>query len=120
MAYGVCILYSACVFSFFFFFNTKTAYEVRISDLSSDVCSSDLRADHRAVAAEGSHLGGRRRDARPDRQRQPDGPGAEFGSRMAGLSGDEEPGRAAGHRSEERRVGKECDSTCRSRWSRYN
>src|SRR3546814_9408609 len=26
----------------FFFFNTKTAYEMRISDWSSDVCSSDL------------------------------------------------------------------------------
>src|SRR3546814_7256612 len=27
---------------FFFFFNQKTAYEMRISDWSSDVCSSDL------------------------------------------------------------------------------
>src|SRR3546814_15435082 len=33
---------SWCVL-FFFFFNHKTAYEVRISDWSSDVCSSDLR-----------------------------------------------------------------------------
>src|SRR3546814_14098611 len=31
-------------FSFFFFFKQKTAYEMRISDWSSDVCSSDLRA----------------------------------------------------------------------------
>src|SRR3546814_8475558 len=29
----------------FFFFNQKTAYEMRISDWSSDVCSSDLRDD---------------------------------------------------------------------------
>src|SRR3546814_2861383 len=29
-------------YSFFFFFNQKTAYYVRISDWSSDVCSSDL------------------------------------------------------------------------------
>src|SRR3546814_2010428 len=29
------------------------------------------------------------------------------------------PDRKAVHRSEERRVGKECVSTCRSRWSRY-
>src|SRR3546814_2891572 len=29
----------------FFFFKQKTAYEMRISDWSSDVCSSDLRAD---------------------------------------------------------------------------
>src|SRR3546814_3618609 len=39
-----------CMFSFyfrlslfFFFFKQKTAYEMRISDWSSDVCSSDLR-----------------------------------------------------------------------------
>src|SRR3546814_13620531 len=30
------------VLSFFFFFKQKTAYEMRISDWSSDVCSSDL------------------------------------------------------------------------------
>src|SRR3546814_12516710 len=33
-----------CVFSYFFFFKQKTAYEMRISDWSSDVCSSDLAA----------------------------------------------------------------------------
>src|SRR3546814_4514057 len=31
----------SCIF--FFFFKQKTAYEMRISDWSSDVCSSDLR-----------------------------------------------------------------------------
>src|SRR3546814_6542511 len=31
-------------FLFFFFVKQKTAYEVRISDWSSDVCSSDLAA----------------------------------------------------------------------------
>src|SRR3546814_12072722 len=36
--------------SFFFFFKQKTAYEMRISDWSSDVCSSDL-ADRDIVAA---------------------------------------------------------------------
>src|SRR3546814_6844546 len=37
-----------CYVFFFFFFKQKTAYEMRISDWSSDVCSSDLRlpADH--------------------------------------------------------------------------
>src|SRR3546814_8279133 len=30
------------MFCFFFFFQQKTAYEIRISDWSSDVCSSDL------------------------------------------------------------------------------
>src|SRR3546814_1447624 len=29
-------------YCFFFFFKQKTAYEMRISDWSSDVCSSDL------------------------------------------------------------------------------
>src|SRR3546814_1449637 len=31
-----------CFVFFFFFFKHKTAYEMRISDWSSDVCSSDL------------------------------------------------------------------------------
>src|SRR3546814_1831686 len=34
--------YETCVFLIFFFFKQKTAYEMRISDWSSDVCSSDL------------------------------------------------------------------------------
>src|SRR3546814_5824226 len=33
--------------SFFFFFKQKTAYEMRISDWSSDVCSSDLQPRYR-------------------------------------------------------------------------
>src|SRR3546814_3741424 len=39
-----------CFFMFLFFFKQKTAYEMRISDWSSDVCSSDLliAADARA------------------------------------------------------------------------
>src|SRR3546814_2444567 len=36
-------LFSVC-FMYFFFFKQKTAYEMRISDWSSDVCSSDLAA----------------------------------------------------------------------------
>src|SRR3546814_10520273 len=32
-------------FLFFFFFKQKTAYEMRISDWSSDVCSSDLASE---------------------------------------------------------------------------
>src|SRR3546814_16732167 len=36
----------------FFFFKQKTAYEMRISDWSSDVCSSDLRGDRLEVGAE--------------------------------------------------------------------
>src|SRR3546814_9642927 len=36
-------LFVTLLSSFFFFFKQKTAYEMRISDWSSDVCSSDLR-----------------------------------------------------------------------------
>src|SRR3546814_17156623 len=35
----------------FFFFKQKTAYEMRISDWSSDVCSSDLRGRHAVPAS---------------------------------------------------------------------
>src|SRR3546814_6673471 len=38
-------------FVFFFFFKQKTAYEMRISDWSSDVCSSDL-VQHDQVACD--------------------------------------------------------------------
>src|SRR3546814_9265437 len=34
---------------FFFFFKQKTAYEMRISDWSSDVCSSDLEASPQCI-----------------------------------------------------------------------
>src|SRR3546814_1415756 len=37
---------------FFFFFKQKTAYEMRISDWSSDVCSSDLRGHAEAGHAD--------------------------------------------------------------------
>src|SRR3546814_20958115 len=40
--YERCLSIVAC--GFFFFFKQKTAYEMRISDWSSDVCSSDLLA----------------------------------------------------------------------------
>src|SRR3546814_10038286 len=40
MLYDFCFCYSIVLF----FFKQKTAYEMRISDWSSDVCSSDLRA----------------------------------------------------------------------------
>src|SRR3546814_2159303 len=99
----------------FFFFKQKTAYEMRISDWSSDVCSSDLCADldleirqlglglgaclgtHPGVAvdAAGERIAHFHRDlgrARARRRRQ-----------------------VAADRSEERRGGKECASTCRSR-----
>src|SRR3546814_15704933 len=39
----------------FFFFKQKTAYEMRISDWSSDVCSSDLLVERRAVENFAAH-----------------------------------------------------------------
>src|SRR3546814_8315789 len=38
----VCLIFVDLCFKFFFFFKQKTEYEMRISDWSSDVCSSDL------------------------------------------------------------------------------
>src|SRR3546814_9522862 len=83
----------------FFFFKQKTAYDMRISDWSSDVCSSDLQIVDRP-----------RGGARGADQRS--GAGVR---RSAGAGA-----RDALSRSEERRVGKECGSTCRSRWSPYH
>src|SRR3546814_9111267 len=97
-----------------FFFKQKTAYEMRISDWSSDVCSSDLGAGgggHRLVEG----IAGR-----ADRQMHViELGGGEGNSQMGDLSGISEAG-DFGSRSEERRVGKECVSTCRSRWSPYH
>src|SRR3546814_2501072 len=94
-----------CVVTFFFFFKQKTAYEMRISDWSSDVCSSDLAFDHQPTLGElrGATLAHEKGDIRAGLRQ----PSAEI------------PADAAG-RSEERRVGKECVSTCRSRWSAYH
>src|SRR3546814_7575752 len=38
----MCVRSFVCLYLFLFFFKQKTAYELRISDWSSDVCSSDL------------------------------------------------------------------------------
>src|SRR3546814_1582419 len=91
----------------FFFFKQKTAYEMRISDWSSDVCSSDLPRPRAAMSEAWRDLGTPRADG-------------------VLLIGDH----ASAHvppdidlgidRSEERRVGKECVSTCRSRGSPYH
>src|SRR3546814_4001336 len=46
------LLYGRIVF--FFFFKQKTAYEMRISDWSSDVCSSDLLLAYRELVNPGA------------------------------------------------------------------
>src|SRR3546814_10231370 len=45
LCFGI-VLCIFCVIFVFFFFKQKTAYEMRISDWSSDVCSSDLHLQH--------------------------------------------------------------------------
>src|SRR3546814_13732641 len=116
-------------FIFFFFFKQKTAYEMRISDWSSDVCSSDLPA---------SRVG--ERSLRPCR-RKPPPPSCRrwrcrYGPRLkhaplithpadmavrgrSGLFAPAPPYRTGQRppstRSEERRLGKEGVRTCRSR-----
>src|SRR3546814_7605140 len=103
---------------FFFFVKQKTAYEMRISDWSSDVCSSDL-AGMRAANA-GARC--RRRTAVFDHDIQL-APILARRDRDPGVTGTDRSGTMLDgilDRSEERRVGKECVSTCRSRWSPYN
>src|SRR3546814_1910298 len=121
--------YVLCFFVVFFFFKQKTAYEMRISDWSSDVCSSDLCRTRppppgsRPGQGRGSRRRGRGGPA-PARR----GGGTAAGSPAsgappaAGASRSQRCPLAVGMqagRSEERRVGEECVSTCRSRWSPY-
>src|SRR3546814_8945960 len=96
---------------FFFFFKQKTAYEMRISDWSSDVCSSDLKV----------------KTFRVYRWSQDDSQNPHIDTYEVDMN---ECGpmvldalikiKNEIDRSEERRVGKECVSTCRSRWSPYH
>src|SRR3546814_3346252 len=104
------MMLSVIVFCFFFF-KQKTAYEMRISDWSSDVCSSDLRVscapnvfktDRRPIIGRCRSRGRLREGAESYAK--------DLGQRYSPVR----------LRSEERRVGKECVSTCRSRWSPYH
>src|SRR3546814_13688210 len=112
----------------FFFFKQKTAYEMRISDWSSDVCSSDLElsqreqtiirarrlSDDSATLEElGETLGVSKERVRQLEQR------ALQKMKSLLLERVSRPGDLFG-RSEERRVGEECVSTCRYRWSRLH
>src|SRR3546814_13947460 len=123
---------------FFFFFKQKTAYEMRISDWSSDVCSSDLGftdwADAHARQGMGALQGQRElrsvrlyRDAahRGDRGRaevdRGGGPGDQrwrSAPTPRHLQEPHSPGQ--GRRSEERRGGKGWVSTCRHRGRPYH
>src|SRR3546814_4229413 len=96
---------------FIFFFKQKTAYEMRISDWSSDVCSSDL---HRGLDRVGLDIVGRDIDV-DEYRNQPILQCRIYGGRKTGC----DCNHLVAGRSEESRVGKECVSTCRSRWSPY-
>src|SRR3546814_13594952 len=106
----------------FFFFKQKTAYEMRISDWSSDVCSSDL-LDPVAGGVLGRDDGklGAGRLAEAFHSPLPRAVGIGVHVDRHGMAGPDvgEVGLLE-VRSEERRVGKECVSTCRSRWSPYH
>src|SRR3546814_21149974 len=130
---------------FFFFFKQKTAYEMRISDWSSDVCSSDLLIpEQRAailLAAEGLSIEeaaaslaipagtfksrlwrGRLRLKRLMEHRDTpllDRRVAEKRPMTRPRRNRNWQGVVIG-RSEERRVGKECVSTGRIRWAPTN
>src|SRR3546814_13444109 len=96
---------------------------MRISDWSSDVCSSDLRAQRGEARVQVT-----RQRAELPQQRVVD---LQAAATLAGTQAQGEVDLAARHprrdalaqgrlqRSEERRVGKECVSKCRSRWSQY-
>src|SRR3546814_11423858 len=133
-----------------FVLKQKTAYDMRISDWSSDVCSSDLLADrllHRqiglarargterendVVLRELAHIGdlpcGTRHDglaARADHHRSfveiaLDDPLQRGLARHDDQRFDRARIEIVPLRSEERRVGKECVSTYRSRWTTYH
>src|SRR3546814_4579718 len=67
MIYFVVFIFVIIVDFSFFFFKQKTAYEMRISDWSSDVCSSDLAgADEQLVIVD--HIGAADRGDDPLRE----------------------------------------------------
>src|SRR3546814_2086476 len=95
------IIQVGCLMRGVFFVKQKTAYEMRISDWSSDVCSSDLIVGGLSNPSISS-------------------PGSSQIEIERGPSARVMPCWRSQSRSEERRVGKECVSTCRSRWSPYH
>src|SRR3546814_15873969 len=112
----------------FVFFKQKTAYEVRISDWSSDVCSSDLDL----VLVVGSPNSSNSNRLRELAQREGveayliDGaieidPKWVVGRQHIGVTaGAPAPEVLVRGRSEERRVGTECVMMFRYRWSPYS
>src|SRR3546814_14459800 len=98
---------------------------MRISDWSSDVCSSDLATSYgyldyaiktgqKYPKVSFLHAGGLKTSANVGTYWADSDDGMYLAGMAAGSVS------KSGKRSEERRVGKECVSTCRSRWSPYH
>src|SRR3546814_18146581 len=118
------------MFVVFFFFKQKTAYEMRISDWSSDVCSSDLHRTALFVRRDPFErfvscmvfVPRDRYDTTLRRKLQDILAAAFQGTCISFSTQMSEEVLARLHliisteRSEKRRVGKECIRTCRSRW----
>src|SRR3546814_9739622 len=79
-----CYFYLCRVFAhlLFFFFKQKTAYEMRISDWSSDVCSSDLSRRRPAASSPSSWTA--RTRLRPPKRSRPWWPTASMRNERAG------------------------------------
>src|SRR3546814_10145681 len=111
-----------CFFCFFLFFKQKTAYDMRISDWSSDVCSSDLsvtdgitRIHGLSDVMQGEMLEFPNNVFGLALNLERDSVGAVILGDYTGVSeGD------AVKRSEERSVGKECVRMCSARWWPYH
>src|SRR3546814_7876206 len=91
---------------FFFFFKQKTAYEMRISDWSSDVCSSDLAGRQLLVEPGSVEVGC------PGALAIAAGKAPRLVERQMAWMGAQKIGRAS--------CRERCVSTCRSRWSPYH
>src|SRR3546814_18783804 len=92
---------------------------MRISDWSSDVCSSDLRIELTSLNVQADIAEAKAKLSMSGAGLLPSATPAssETATRLANRYN-----KVIGqvNRSEERRVGKECVSTCRYRWSPYN
>src|SRR3546814_15047602 len=97
---------------------------MRISDWSSDVCSSDLNLIDNAISFSPNEglvqISATRDGDRVQLRIDDEGPGVPPEAREAIFRRFHSIRPAGEARSEERRVGKECVSTCRSRWSPYH
>src|SRR5258705_1908328 len=99
-----------------FIFSSRRRHTRCLSDWSSDVCSSDLDDQRQPAVAGDRRCDHDRRVGHYGAWRRQHVRGDGDARRLVHVDGLDAHGRPVGHRSEERRVGKEC----RSRWSPYH